>query len=66
MSFLESLKAFSNGEINSRQLRDEDDDDLIYDVRVNQKDLNKSIIVLRFTEDEYFSLFIRIISSTIS
>jgi hypothetical protein len=57
MSFLESLKAFSNGEINSRQLKYDDDDDLIYDVRVNQKDLNKSIIVLRFTEDEYFSLF---------
>jgi hypothetical protein len=29
MSFLESLKAFSNGEINSRQLKDDDDDDLI-------------------------------------
>ena len=64
MSFLESLKAFSNGEINSRQLRDEDDDDLIYDVRVNQKDLNKSIIVLRFTEDEYFSLFMDLDDNT--
>jgi hypothetical protein len=57
MTFFESLKKYSSGEISYRELKDSDDDGFVYDVRDNKESPNKSIIILRFTEDEFFSLF---------
>lgn len=58
MSLYEALIKFKNGEISPYDVEMEDGDGVIDISRVNKNNLGKSMVTLKFTEEEYRDLFL--------